>query len=53
MRVTLSCGITAYHEGMTREEFINRADQGLYKAKQQGRNRTVSMDDTGNERNKR
>lgn len=53
LRVTLSCGITAYQEGMTREEFINRADQGLYKAKQQGRNRTVSMDDTGNERNKR
>jgi diguanylate cyclase (GGDEF)-like protein len=38
--VTISAGIAAFpHHGMTRDELIRAADNGLYAAKQAGRNR--------------
>jgi two-component system cell cycle response regulator len=37
--VTVSIGVTGLKEGDTDESFIQRADQALYQAKQQGRNR--------------
>ncbi len=39
-RVTISLGVSAYHGGMKNaEELINTADEALYRAKQNGRNR--------------
>jgi diguanylate cyclase (GGDEF)-like protein len=38
-KVTVSLGITAYHEKMHQNEIIIKADKALYKAKQNGRNR--------------
>lgn len=37
--ITISCGITEFIEGDTDETAFDRADQALYQAKQQGRNR--------------
>jgi diguanylate cyclase (GGDEF)-like protein len=38
-KVTVSLGVTAYHEKMQQDEIIVNADTALYKAKQNGRNR--------------
>lgn len=41
--ITLSIGVTEYKESdKNMEEFIHRADKLLYKAKNQGRNRTIA-----------
>lgn len=37
--VTCSIGLTPYRKGLTVKEFIDRADQALYEAKKNGRNR--------------
>ena len=39
--ITASIGITKYNLGESITDFIGRADDGLYKAKEAGRNRTV------------
>lgn len=41
MTVTLSAGLAAWHDGDTPDSIIQRADQALYKAKDDGRNRLV------------
>lgn len=41
LRLTISCGIAMYKMGMTANEFIHQADFALYKAKREGRNRSV------------
>lgn len=38
-RITLSAGVAAYRHGESIEQLISRADEALYLAKQQGRNR--------------
>ncbi len=37
-QVTISLGVTQFKESDQRKEFINRADQALYKSKENGRN---------------
>lgn len=45
-RVTLSIGVAAYPgHGATAEELVRAADQGLYRAKAGGRNRTIVFSD--------
>lgn len=39
--MTVSFGVTHFNLGDTPESFVNRADQAMYKAKQQGRNTVV------------
>lgn len=39
--ITISIGVTVYREGDTKEKAIARADEGLYAAKNLGRNRVV------------
>jgi two-component system, cell cycle response regulator len=39
VHLSLSGGITTYHHGMKKDEMISRADQALYKAKADGKNR--------------
>lgn len=39
LNLTLSIGVTAYREGMHPNELIELADTGLYRAKEEGRNR--------------
>ena len=38
--VSLSVGVAAYRDGESVDELLNRADQGLYKAKSGGRNQS-------------
>jgi len=38
-KITLSFGITLYHEGDTKATILRRADEALYRAKANGRNR--------------
>ena len=40
--ITISLGIAQYHPGETCENFIQRADNALYRAKNQGRNQVVT-----------
>jgi diguanylate cyclase len=39
--ITASCGLAKFHDGDSIEQCFERADNALYKAKQQGRNRCV------------
>ncbi len=39
--ITISCGVTALREGDSMESVFERADKGLYMAKEQGRNRCI------------
>jgi len=41
-RITCSFGVTTYISGEGATDFLNRADQALYQAKETGRNRVVS-----------
>ncbi|MBU1406359.1 MAG: GGDEF domain-containing protein, partial [Proteobacteria bacterium] len=42
VRITLSLGLAVYPDhGTDKERLISRADQALYRAKKQGRNRVV------------
>lgn len=44
--VTLSFGVAQYKPGETLEDFVARADTGLYQAKKRGRNRVESTEPT-------
>lgn len=44
IRFTISGGIACYKDGMKSQEFFRMADQGLYQAKESGRNRIVVND---------
>lgn len=41
--VTISCGITLIRDGDTESDAFDRADKAMYKAKESGRNRVVSV----------
>jgi diguanylate cyclase (GGDEF)-like protein len=41
---TISCGVTSYQLGETDQELLLRADQALYRAKHEGRDRVVCLD---------
>lgn len=40
LKITLSCGVAAFTAGETAEQVLARADEALYRAKANGRNRT-------------
>ncbi|MFK7885511.1 MAG: GGDEF domain-containing protein [Gammaproteobacteria bacterium] len=42
--VTMSAGVATYAPGESVESLLQRADQGLYKAKDEGRDRVVSLE---------
>lgn len=42
--ITASLGVAQFVEGETVEQFLDRADQALYRAKHQGRNRVINAD---------
>jgi diguanylate cyclase len=42
--ITASCGIAEFRDGDSAEQWFERADQALYRAKQQGRNRCEIAD---------
>jgi diguanylate cyclase len=42
--ITISCGMTQFRAGDSVESAFERADQALYQAKENGRNRCVSAD---------
>lgn len=43
IRVTCSFGVTQHIEGETKDDFIRRADQAMYDAKHNGRNKVVFL----------
>ena len=46
-QVTISMGVTAYRPGETLEEWVQRADQALYRAKAGGRNQVATIEESG------
>jgi diguanylate cyclase len=42
VRITVSCGVTAFVEGDSHESMFERADRALYAAKDSGRNRCIA-----------
>jgi diguanylate cyclase (GGDEF)-like protein len=44
LRVTISIGLAVWSGGTTSQELISRADQALYVAKREGKNRVRSFD---------
>ena len=42
VRVTISCGVAECRNGDTLESLLERADKAMYKAKQGGRDRTMT-----------
>lgn len=44
--VTISCGLAQFRSGDTPEQVFERADKALYQAKQSGRNRCVTDEDS-------
>jgi len=46
-KLTLSIGIAQWNPGMTAEQLMSKADQMMYQAKNIGKNRVVTDDDTG------
>jgi len=40
-KITVSCGVAEYREGDTENSLIKRADDAMYKAKREGRNRVA------------
>lgn len=44
---TISCGVTSYQPGETDQELLLRADEALYRAKHEGRDRVVCLDQAG------
>ena len=44
INITVSCGISDFNGDDTREAVFERADQALYQAKEQGRNRCIIAD---------
>jgi len=41
VKITISCGVSSFNEGDTLSQVFERADQALYKAKENGRNQCV------------
>lgn len=41
---TISLGITTFHAGESKDDFVSRVDQALYEAKESGRNRIALRD---------
>ena len=41
LKVTISAGVTEYQDGISLEELIEKADENLYEAKRNGRNRVI------------
>ena len=39
VKITMSIGVASYKKGMRKEVLIGQADQALYRAKREGRNR--------------
>lgn len=44
IRITASFGVASFRPGESREHWMARADRAMYRAKQSGRNRVVSME---------
>lgn len=44
MKMTVSVGATMHHAGDSYDDFIARADNALYQAKNEGKNRTILVD---------
>lgn len=44
IKMTVSVGATMHHAGDTYDDFVGRADNALYRAKKEGKNRTVLFD---------
>jgi diguanylate cyclase (GGDEF)-like protein len=40
-KVTMSIGIAKFQEGLSKKDFINKADEALYKAKHSGKNQII------------
>lgn len=44
LHLTVSIGVTIHHEGDSFETFLERADQAMYHAKNEGKNKTILID---------